>query len=366
MGRMSRVSNRPTIAPAPPPPIGPHKAHQTTIQSNDDNIMERTSFVFYASWWEAIKNLPRAMQGDVLTAIIEYGLTGATTAPLKPIAKAMLTMVRTQIDANRQKYENGRRGGRPMRGDAADGTGGTETEAGEGTQPEPCMKTETKTKPKPNPNQTETKPDKSETKAKPNPNQALTKAEPNPYNNNENEYEYENEDVNENEDEKGREGTPPDGGSRKPPRPEGAPASLPREPGAPPAKTGTAVDYEGIVRAWNVAAMGRLPVVSVMSEARRAALRARCAEHGEEAVLEVIRRACRSRFLCGGNDRDWRADFDWVMRPRNFVKIMEGNYDETSHNATHYAAAPDARRAPAGSLKDLAEQVLRGTTGTGH
>ena len=194
------MSNRPTIAPAPPPPIGPHKAHQTTIQSNDDNIMERTSFVFYASWWEAIKNLPRAMQGDVLTAIIEYGLTGATTAPLKPIAKAMLTLVRTQIDANRQKYENGRRGGRPMRGDAADGTGGTETEAGEGTQPEPCMKTETKpkpnqtlTKPKPNPNQTETKPDKSE-----------TKAEPNPYNNNENEYEYENEDVNENEDEKGK------------------------------------------------------------------------------------------------------------------------------------------------------------------
>ena len=333
--------------------------------------MERTSFVFYASWWEAIKNLPRAMQGDVLTAIIEYGLTGATTAPLKPIAKAMLTMVRTQIDANRQKYENGRRGGRPMRGDAADGTGGTETEAGEGTQPEPCMKTETKpkpnqnqtlTKPKPNPNQTETKPDKSE-----------TKAEPNPYNNNENEYEYENEDVNENEDEKGREETPPDGGSKKPPRPGGAPASSPREPGAASESAGpVAVDYEGIVQAWNVAAMGRLPVVTVMTEARRAALRARCAEHGAGTVAEVIRRACRSRFLCGGNDRDWRADFDWVMRPRNFVKIMEGNYDETSQNATHgaggmsRAATNTTTGRPAGRLKDLAEQILRHAAGPEH
>lgn len=165
--------------------------------------------------------------------------------------------------------------------------------------------------------------------------------------------------------------TPPDGGSKKPPRHEGAPASSPREPGAASESPGpVAVDYEGIVQAWNVAAMGRLPVVTVMTESRRAALRARCAEHGAGTVLEVIRRACRSRFLCGGNDRDWRADFDWVMRPRNFVRILEGNYDETSQNATHGAgvsrAATTTAGRPAGRLKDLAEQILRGTAGPEH
>ena len=68
----------------------------------------RTSFVFYDSWWEAIQNLPRDVQGDVLTAIIEYGLTGETTGQLKPIAKAMLAMAKTQIDVNNQRFEKGK------------------------------------------------------------------------------------------------------------------------------------------------------------------------------------------------------------------------------------------------------------------
>jgi hypothetical protein len=73
----------------------------------------RNSFVFYISWWEAIKNLPRDVQGDVLTAIIEYGLYGETTEQLKPIAKAMLAMAKSQIDINNQRFENGKKGGRP-------------------------------------------------------------------------------------------------------------------------------------------------------------------------------------------------------------------------------------------------------------
>ena len=77
----------------------------------------RTSFVFYDSWWEAIQNLPRDVQGDVLTAIIEYGLTGETTGQLKPIAKAMLAMAKTQIDVNNQRFENGKKGGRPNQGE---------------------------------------------------------------------------------------------------------------------------------------------------------------------------------------------------------------------------------------------------------
>lgn len=73
----------------------------------------REGFIFYASWMDAIKNLPRDIQGDVLTAIIEYGLYGETTDNLKPITKAMLSMVKPQIDANNQRYENGKKGGRP-------------------------------------------------------------------------------------------------------------------------------------------------------------------------------------------------------------------------------------------------------------
>ena len=106
----------------------------------------KDGFVFYASWWEAIKNLQREMQGDVLTAIIEYGLYGETTESPKPIASAMLAMVKPQIDANNQRYENGKKGGRPK-------ANNNQTE----TKPKP-NNNQNITKQKPNNNQTETKP----------------------------------------------------------------------------------------------------------------------------------------------------------------------------------------------------------------
>lgn len=82
----------------------------------------RDSFIFYASWMEAIKNLQRDIQGEVLTAIIEYGLYGETTDNLKPITRAMLTMVKPMIDVNNQRYENGKKGGRPRANNNQSGT----------------------------------------------------------------------------------------------------------------------------------------------------------------------------------------------------------------------------------------------------
>ena len=109
--------------------------------------MERESFVFYRSFYEGIKELPRDIQGEVLTAIMEYGLNGVTTENQKQITKAMFALIKPQLDANNQRFENGKRGGRPK----AD-CNQTETE----TKPN---HNQTKTKPKPNHNQTETKPE---------------------------------------------------------------------------------------------------------------------------------------------------------------------------------------------------------------
>lgn len=69
--------------------------------------MKRDSFIFYASFWDAIKELPRDVQGEVLTAVIEYGLYGETTEQLKPVARAIVTLIKPQIDANNKRYENG-------------------------------------------------------------------------------------------------------------------------------------------------------------------------------------------------------------------------------------------------------------------
>ena len=33
-------------------------------------------------------------------------------------------------------------------------------------------------------------------------------------------------------------------------------------------------------------------------------------------------------FLKGYNDRNWSADFDWMMQPKNISKILNHKYDD--------------------------------------
>ena len=42
----------------------------------------------------------------------------------------------------------------------------------------------------------------------------------------------------------------------------------------------------------------------------------------------VIDNISNSPFLQGQNSRNWMADFDWVIRPNNYVKVLEGNYND--------------------------------------
>ncbi|WP_407533767.1 DUF6291 domain-containing protein [Elizabethkingia miricola] len=74
--------------------------------------MQRDSFIFYRSFYEAIKELPRDIQGEVLTTIMEYGLEGVTTDNLKPVARAIFTLIKPILDANNQRFVNGSKGGR--------------------------------------------------------------------------------------------------------------------------------------------------------------------------------------------------------------------------------------------------------------
>jgi hypothetical protein len=46
----------------------------------------------------------------------------------------------------------------------------------------------------------------------------------------------------------------------------------------------------------------------------------------------MIENASASSFLAGQNRRDWQATFDWLFRPNNFVKVLEGNYKDKNHS----------------------------------
>lgn len=49
--------------------------------------------------------------------------------------------------------------------------------------------------------------------------------------------------------------------------------------------------------------------------------------HGLERIGEVFRKVEQSDFLTGRNGRWGKCGIDWVLKPENFSKITEGNYD---------------------------------------
>lgn len=88
------------------------------------------------------------------------------------------------------------------------------------------------------------------------------------------------------------------------------------------------IDYQTLVDVFNRKFVGKLPEVTVITEKRKKAIKARITEHGKQAVIQVFNNVLESNFLLGHNDRNWKCDFDWIFRPTNFVKILEGNYNE--------------------------------------
>lgn len=71
----------------------------------------------------------------------------------------------------------------------------------------------------------------------------------------------------------------------------------------------------------------KMSKVEVLNQTRKGYINARVSEFGIEKVIAVIHKAGESDFLNGKNDKAWRADFEWILRPENFVKVMEGKYD---------------------------------------
>ena len=80
-------------------------------------MAEINGFIFYKSFYEAIKKLPTEYQVEVYNAIFEYVFTGKEPEELSAVAEAMFILIKPNIDSSQKKYnasvENGKKGGRP-------------------------------------------------------------------------------------------------------------------------------------------------------------------------------------------------------------------------------------------------------------
>lgn len=99
----------------------------------------------------------------------------------------------------------------------------------------------------------------------------------------------------------------------------------PDSPDTPPRPKGPSPSQ--LVEIWNQH-RGSLPGVLRSSKGREAKARARLSEEPDLAYWEgLVKTMAETPFLCGKNDRKWRADFDWlVANDTNHVKVSEGKY----------------------------------------
>ena len=84
---------------------------------------------------------------------------------------------------------------------------------------------------------------------------------------------------------------------------------------------------DNYIDSWNSLGLNKL--VSLKSNTNRyKQLNARINDYGEEKVLGAIENIRNSSFLKGQNNKGWTITFDWFIKPNNFLKVLEGNYDD--------------------------------------
>lgn len=90
--------------------------------------------------------------------------------------------------------------------------------------------------------------------------------------------------------------------------------------------TDTVINYNGVLENFHLYC-DRMSKVSKLSDQRKKHISARFKDFNYDTIIEVFKKAGKSDFLCGINPKAWKADFDWIFNPTNFLKILEGKYD---------------------------------------
>lgn len=72
--------------------------------------MEREGFIFYRSFYEAIKDLPNENQLKIYQSVVAFGIDGIEPE-LSGIDFTVFTLIKPQLKANNKKFNDGSKGG---------------------------------------------------------------------------------------------------------------------------------------------------------------------------------------------------------------------------------------------------------------
>ena len=97
-------------------------------------------------------------------------------------------------------------------------------------------------------------------------------------------------------------------------------------------------DFDEIIEFFNQQMKGKvIPQVALKTPERRQAYEQLIAQTGVDmdSVKQAIRNAAASDFLNGKGQKGWIADFDWIMVPQHFQKVLENFYRNKQVSQTY-------------------------------
>lgn len=273
----------------------------------------KQSMIFYASWKEAIKGLPDGVRLEVYEAAVDFAMTG-NVPELSAMAAMVFPFIRQDIERDMENYDrlcnrnraNGMKGGRPRK-NPENPVGILET------QQNPEKPTETQ-----------------ETQANPN------------------------EDISSDISLSSKEKNSLQSSQRKSAEADPIAAGKEEKADAPDFRKLADFFNDELRRNGSI-----IPTIRSIDGQRRSGTMARIREHGKPAFAEAVKKAAASDFLNGKNDRGWVADFDWIIKPNNFIKVLEGNYDNRQQNNQRYGnTGKHNQRGKGGNPEDGYESSL--------
>ena len=117
-------------------------------------------------------------------------------------------------------------------------------------------------------------------------------------------------------------------------------------------------DFDEIISFFNEQMTGKtIPQVALKTPERKKAYEQLIAQTGvdKESVKQAIRNAAESDFLNGKGQKGWIADFDWIMVPQHFQKVLENFYRNKQVTQVQYGTTngyQDPRRGVEASRTD--------------
>ncbi len=224
--------------------------------------MAKDSFVFYKSWNNVISGLPTDVQLEIYHAITEYAING-NLVELKPLAKVAFAFIKQDIDRDTEKY---------MSKANANRENGKKGGAPKGNQN--AKKKQPKT----------------------TQNNPTVKKQPYNVDVDVDDYVFIEEDK----------------------------SSLSDK--SDPLKQKD-FNFEKFVSFFNKKTKGVFGSIrNPLSRKRKQMLLARINEYGLASLNEVLEKALASDFLKGQNRTNFTANFDWIIKPTNYEKILSDNY----------------------------------------